>query len=127
MDSARIDHMAARVRTDWPHAVEHGTYPALFHRNERSTLYAEVDGPPVFLEGGVAAGSYTYRPDGTTLTGEEYAALCAILDAPQAQETTSEERARVRRERAVYGRVLTASDRRRNAVRARATEGSKYA
>lgn len=129
MNSAKIDRVAQHLREIYPHAVATGTYRHIFQRHDRATNIAETpDGPPVFLDGGVAAGSYTYRPDSTTLTAEEYAALCAILDAPETTGPGPEDRARDRRERAMYGRTLTAEDRRRNTARARAwgQEGNKY-
>lgn len=129
MDSALIDRMVAKVRSDWASAVRLGTFPLLFERHEKATDIApSPNGPPVYIESGVTAGGYTFRPDGTALTADEYRAVCEHLSTPQTPTDGPDGRARARSERQRFGRVLSAEDRRRNRLRGGAWggEGNKY-
>lgn len=129
MDSALIDRMVAKVRSDWPTAVERGTFRVLFQRHEKGTdITPSPNGPPTYVEGGVPAGGYTFRPDGTALTADEFNAVSEHLSAPQTPTDGPDERARARSERQRFGRVLSAEDRRRNRLRGGAWggEGNKY-
>lgn len=130
MDSALIDRMIEKVRADWPYAVERGTFHVLFQHHEKGTDIApSPNGPPVYVEGGVSAGGYTFRPDSSfVLTAEEYRAVCEHLSTPQTPSDSPDDRARVRSERQRFGRALSAEDRRRNRIRGGAWdgEGNKY-
>lgn len=131
MDSALIDRMVAKVRKDWPFAAEYGTFHLLFRRHDMATnIASSPNGPPTYIEGGVPAGGYTFRPDSSfILTAEEYEAVCEHLSAPETPDDTPEERARQRDERLRCARVLSAEDRRLNRLRGGAwgEEGNKYA
>lgn len=130
MDSALIDRMIAKVRSDWPTAVERQAFRLLFRYHEKGTNIApSPNGPPTYVEGGVPAGGYTFRPDSSfALTAEEYRAVCECLSTPQKPSDTPDDRARARSERQRFGRVLSAEDRRRNRIRGKAHdgEGRKY-
>ena len=121
--------MVAKVRSDWASAVRLGTFPLLFQYHEKGTDIApSPNGPPTYVEGGVPAGGYTFRPDGAALTADEYRAVCEHLSTPQKPTDSPDERARARSERQRFGRVLSAEDRRRNRLRGGAWdgEGNKY-
>ncbi|SEK54866.1 hypothetical protein SAMN05421666_1028 [Roseovarius nanhaiticus] len=115
---SKVNRIAATIR-QWPYAIEKGTYHLLFER--RVDLHETADGPPIYTGEG-----YVFGPTGDVLTAEQYQDVCDLLNAPVIDGPGVEERAAQRRQKAIYGRVLTPEDRRRNAVRARATEGSKY-
>ncbi|MGR3315570.1 hypothetical protein [Roseovarius indicus] len=121
--------MIEKLRSDWPTAVERGTFHLLFERHDKATnITPSPNGPPVYVEGGVPAGGYTFRPDGTALTADEYRAVCEHLSTPQTPNDSPDDRARARSERQRFGRALTPEDRRRNRLRGGAWggEGNKY-
>lgn len=82
MDKKLIARITAGIRREYPHAVNKGTFPALFQLHDEPTnILPSPNGPPVFVEGGIAVGDFTYRPTGEILTPEEFRAVCEALDA----------------------------------------------
>ncbi len=99
-----VERIVAAVRREYPHAVNTGTFRALFHRHDKSTdILPSPNGPPIYVECGVATGSYTYRPTGVSLSPYEYSAVCNALDAMRGAQ-----------------RSLTPAEIQRNKVRAKA-------
>ncbi len=109
MDKKLIDRVTAGIRREYPHAVNMGTFHALFQRHDEPTdILPSPNGPPMYVEGGVAVGSYTYRPTGDILSPDEYKAVCSALDA-MAGITGG-----------TVGRTLTTAEILRNKARAKA-------
>ena len=114
MDRNLIARTTAGIRREYPHAVNKGTFPALFQRHDEPTdILPSPNGPPIYVEGGGASGSYTYRPTGDILTPEEYWAVCSALEAMT--RTTG----------VTVGRNLTPAEIKRNKVRHRANVASE--
>lgn len=77
-----VERIVAAVRREYPHAVNTGTFRALFQRHDEPTdILPSPNGPPVFVEGGVAVDDYTYRPTGEILSLAEFETVCLALDA----------------------------------------------
>ncbi|WP_417676725.1 hypothetical protein [Pseudodonghicola sp.] len=75
-----VDQIVGKVRREFPHAVHAGTFAALFQRHDApANILAVPGGPPVAVD--VAAGSYSFLPDASILTEQEYQQVCERLRA----------------------------------------------
>ncbi len=100
---ADINNIVARVRREYPATVSAGTFRSLFLlRANGADLIQTRNGPPVAVD--VPRGSYIFQPTCEVVSAAEYAEICARLSelAPQPP--------------------LSAAERKRNSLRARATE-----
>ena len=99
---ADINNIISRIRREYPAAVSAGTFRSLFLlRANGADLIQTRNGPPVAVD--VPRGSYIFQPTCEVVSAAEYATICARLSemAPQ---------------------PLSAAERKRNSLRARATD-----
>ena len=135
-----VDRIVATLCREWAYAVQKRTWPLLFKLNEQPTdILPSPSGPPVYVEGGVPAGSYTFRVTSEVLTAAEYQTIrdrmAEVAPLPPSDEVTVELPETRPDERNTPApapeqvRLLTPAERKRNAIRAlsdAADEGRRY-